>query len=496
MSKLTPTQISKALEYLASHWTPHTGQRAVRDAVFKTKADLIYVECGRKWGKSEFGVYSCWIYAIMNPNAEIYYLAPLVKQARELVWSNQRMQSANSYDADFITNMSKILGGEIQINKSEMRVILPNGSFIKCDGSDNVEAQRGFKPDFIAADEYRDFKANWIEAVRPNMAVKEGKMLFITTPPHGPNQAFDMAQECQRDDEHVFYINQPSNVNDRIPGHTEWLAREKGRLDRLGRHNEWLREYMAQYVVSDEHAVIPQLNTEALRPSTEVEGVVTQLRDRMELMVALNPGNSTTMEALLAAFDPYTATLYIVDQIYEWDSQKANMRHFYPMIQKMLKDHNFNENDVHIVVNPETPWICRDLADRFDIGAATALPESNKKDYNISLLKDILDENKLVVSDQCRRLALQSEGFLREIDTLKIKMDTPRSVECLKYLLDGCGYSTEMLELKKKLPEDEDWIKRLTEAKSFDSTIENTYINQHGETSPSYFEEFYEDSDA
>lgn len=276
----------RALNYLSSVWKPHGGQVQAGRAVFGQGAKMVYIECGRKFGKSEFSVFACWMKAIMHPNSEVYYLAPAVKLARELVWANRRMQTCNSYKGDFLKRMEKLLGGPIEISKQEMRIILPNGSFIKVDGSDNIDSQLGLKPDLIIADEFRTFKEEWLEFMTPNLAAKNGALVAISTPPLGPNRAYEHAIECKKRMEEgnprYFYLNLPSETNDAVPHLKGWLKDEKQRLIGLGREKEWLREYMAQYIADNEDAILPQLNRKS-----------ELICDSREIMLMLGDKNGT-----------------------------------------------------------------------------------------------------------------------------------------------------------------------------------------------------------
>lgn len=463
-------KVSRLLKLLDETWKPHSGQVKAGQALFNSDSDLVYVECGRKFGKSELGVYCCWMYALTRPNAEVYYLAPAVKQARELVWANNRMQSCNAYTQDFIKGVEKILGGEVKIYNQEMRVVLPNGSFIKVDGSDNYNSQRGFKPDLVVADEYRDFKPQWIEAVRPNMAVKAGKMLFITTPPHSPNHAYEMAEECQRGmedgDKHYYYLNLPSYWNDAIPNHHEWLAREQARLEREGKHNQWRREYMAEFITSSEHAVIPQLNRDILEPHEKVVQTVNDGRpDRMELYIGIDPSNSARLAVIISVYDPYTARLYILDCVNILDSRHTSASKAWPKVQQQLE--MLREaipalpKDVTIVNNPRTPWFSRDLFDLYKIPVGEASKDMKDLFYHISTIKDIAAAGQLVVSDRLKCLITEAELYQRSAVTKKIDQEPRPLINCLRYTLEACGYTVDLTPQKTTLPEDEIFLQNV-----------------------------------
>lgn len=485
MDKLRNLQLLNALN---EAWMPHAGQVQAGRAVFNSESDLIYVECGRKFGKSEFAVYCCWMYALTRPNAEVYYLAPAVKQAKELVWANSRMQTCNTYQNDFLKKIERIFGGEIKIYHHEMRIILPNGSFIKVDGSDNYNTQRGLKPDFVVADEYRDFKAPWIEAVRPNMSVKKGKILFITTPPHSPNHAYNMAEECKHgmstNDPHYFYLNLPSTCNDRIPGHTEWLKREEARLLRLGRRNEWRREYMAEYIPNNEHAVLPHLTRDSLTPYKSLIDTLKVQNHEYSLHIAIDPSNSATFAALLALYDPYDAKLYLMDCYKQTDASLTSCRETWPVIcqyrDALLNDLEHIIGKTSISSNISTPWFNRDLLELFDVPSSMVPKEFKDPIYNISLIKDISSAGKLVISDKLKPLISEAETYQRSHETLRIPRDDKPLINCLRYLIWDCNYTTELLATPAGMPEDENLLENFMNRVPFDTRMKELRAERYG----------------
>lgn len=439
-------------QLLRSIWTPHAGQRIVGDAIFNSKAELIYTQCGRKYGKTELSVYCAWVWALLNPNSEIYYLAPLVKQAKELVWANNRMQTCNSLNPNFIPEVERILGGPVKINAQEARVILPNGSFIKVDGSDNYEAQRGLKPDFIVADEYRNFQRQWLETVRPNMLVKRGKILFITTPPHIPNHAYEMAEECrlayENKDPKYFYIQASSYTNDRIQGNKEWLDDEKARLLRLGRENEWIREYMATFVSNNENAVLPTINRETARPHDTILSEMDSLgaKEDAEIIVTLDPSNTTTFSALISIHFPKEAMVYVVESVEENSSQRANVKAFIADVKSRIDSYRkrYFAPNVYYMHNEKCEWIANDL---YSLGSLVSDPspvEYNDSLYGIMTLKEATMQGRIKISDNCKALIKASELYVKDEETGQIPNKAPPMINCLRYMLPASGFVWEI----------------------------------------------------
>lgn len=488
---------ARAIQYLQTVWTPHSGQVTAGQAIFQQGAKHIYIESGRKFGKSEFSVFVCWMHAIMHPNSEVYYQAPAVKLARELVWANQRMQTCNSYDREFIKKLGKILGGEIEIYRQEMRIVLPNGSFIKVDGSDNIDSQLGLKPDLIIADEFRTFKTEWLEFMVPNLAAKNGRLVCISTPSLGPNRAYEHAQECKKGMEKgnpkYFYLNLPSETNDAVPHLKQWLKEEKARLIALGREAEWRREYMAEFITCSDNAVIPQMNRKAptLLPTDEIKGKLKK-RGHFELFVTLFPGNSTIFGALGTLLDRSTGEIYIFDEYKEYNSEKTATGAIWPLIEKAfcssleaLGQDAFvvggKLDDFTLLAHHKAPWLRRDMHEAFDIAVEMTDKDIDKPEYNLSLIKDLLLAKKCYIDNKCSELIKEAETYLRNEKTYQIPDSSNKLlINGLRAALCSMGYTSDLIDIEDDLPDDERLLERIINKPSFEARMRELRLNKYG----------------
>lgn len=97
------------------------------------------------------------------------YVAPYLKQAKEVSWDYMRRFTLN-------------LPGR-KVNESELSIGLWNGSRIRLYGADNADAMRGTYFDHVVIDEVADMKPEvWGEIIRPALADRKGGALFIGTP--------------------------------------------------------------------------------------------------------------------------------------------------------------------------------------------------------------------------------------------------------------------------------------------------------------------------
>lgn len=258
----------------SEHWKPHESQLLIGNAVFKRGCKFIFVQCGRKFGKTEIIVYCLWRWALMNPGSSCYYICPELKQAKEIIWKARdqrgRLRIQEFGPQEYIES----------IDNTELRITFKNGSFIKCDGSDNWAAWKGISPNFIVLDEFAEFKPEFYGAMNPNRATFDAPMVIIGTPPEKiwldrdkPHQYVELAQECRQqmleDPNDAFWIKRPSWCNP-LPNIQNFLRKEKKVLFRMGKEDEWWRDYGAELVPAKARKIFPNFVADSTMEGSHV----------------------------------------------------------------------------------------------------------------------------------------------------------------------------------------------------------------------------------
>lgn len=140
------------------------------------------VIAGRRFGKTFLAIRELCYHARL-PNQEVWYVAPTYKQAKMIVWRKlkQRLQ-----DLRWIK----------KANESELSITLKNNSTISLKGADNEDSLRGIGLDYLILDEFADINSTaFYEVLRPTLADKQGKALFIGTPKGIANWSYDLYQQ-------------------------------------------------------------------------------------------------------------------------------------------------------------------------------------------------------------------------------------------------------------------------------------------------------------
>ncbi|NRA42576.1 MAG: hypothetical protein HRU21_09770 [Pseudomonadales bacterium] len=159
----------------------------------------------RRFGKTVLAVNELIDIALNCPlhNPRVAYIAPFYKQAKAVAWDYAKdytamIPSSKAYESELRIDIPK---GEVNGKKSIARIM--------CFGADNPDALRGLYFDAVVFDEFGNQPISiWSEVVRPALADRKGRALFLGTP-NGKNHFYEKYQEASR------MMNE---------GHPEWYA--------------------------------------------------------------------------------------------------------------------------------------------------------------------------------------------------------------------------------------------------------------------------------
>lgn len=431
------------LEKLHANWTPHAGQIAAGKPLINGEADVIFEQNGRKWGKTDFAAYLLWRRALLYPNSHCYYVAPEFAHARELIWSNSRLQKFGPQE--FIA----------KINNNESRITFKNGSMIKLLGSENYAAANGLTPDFVVYDEFKAFHPRWHNEFNPNRAAKNAPLVIIGTPPRpgdrNKKEYEEMVEICKTTPRHV-HRRATSYDNPHIPKH--WLDAEKAKLFKRGDQDIWYREYEAKIVAGGRNSVYPMFDPEKhIKPHMEVLKEIKRDKNKLEWFCIADPGTTTCFAVMFAALNPYTKKMYILDELYEKDQYRTSVRQMYPRIDAKMAE-LFPEGDViedwHKCYDEAAAWFANETQAQYGVYFFPTNKQLNKKEQGISLIKDQLVHNLVVISDRCKNLAYEVENYVRD-ESGKIPKINDHLLDAWRYLNGAANYNmVEALEIIKE----------------------------------------------
>ena len=419
-------KVIQALGELNARWTPHDAQRPILHAVFGRKESVTFVECGRKFGKSELICYFLWRLALSRPGT-YYYFAHEQKQAGEILWKNQRIQKFGP--RQFLS----------KINESEMRLTFTNGSTIKLDGSENWDSYRGVEPHGLVYDEFRDFRPEFHRAMGANLSVYNAPLMICSTPPeqleleHYDPLLIDLV-------EGESYFNYPTWANPHIS--KDWLRKEKKTLYGRGESDVWEREYGAKRVRGGANAIFPMWNRETmLVPHDQLMREVWDDRHKLIWQVGADPGTATCFGVLLRAINPYTKKVYTLGEIYEKNQLETSTSRIIPRIRdikaELFPDWRPHRIEWQQVCDEAAAWFIAESQASFDETFESTSKASKPKDAGLSLMKDQMLAGLYVVSDRCVNHVKEIEGYVKDRDG-KIPKVNDHTLDVARYLNAAC----------------------------------------------------------
>lgn len=159
--------MSAALKTLSTGYKPREHQHELHLALKRFNV----IVCHRRFGKSIFAL-NLAIHLLLTcklPMPRVFYLAPNYGQAKRIIW-------------DYAKQFTQMIPG-VEYNEAELRIDIPSmGARMQLLSAENPAALKGVYADFVVLDEYGDMSpVVWSEAVRPTLADRKGKALFIGT---------------------------------------------------------------------------------------------------------------------------------------------------------------------------------------------------------------------------------------------------------------------------------------------------------------------------
>jgi len=426
-------------------WKPHDAQIAIASPLLSGEVTDVFAQCGRNLGKTDLVAYLLWRWALAFPGSENYYFSPFMKQSREIIWASRRLQ-----------NMGP--DSELQdTNNSEMRLIFNNESFIKCDGSDNVDAYRGVKPRGLTVfDEFKDFRPEFYEAYDPNRAAHQSPLLIIGTPPDNENQFIHVAEEFRRNPDKLFF-QFPSSANPHLS--KKWLEDKKKELYLRGDGDVWEREYEARFVRGGASKVFPMLKDSHRKPHDEVLRIIHRDRRKLQWFVWADPAAASVFAVLFAVLNPYTKTWYFLDEIYETNQGEMTVMRIGKRIQELkhtIIDHPAIE--WRQGYDEAEKWFASEMFDHFQEHFEPTHKMKTDKVRGLTLIKDALLHDHIVISDRCKKLFWEMDSYRKDKNG-NIPKENDHLLDCVRYLFAAANYSLSPEAEPKENPEIKPWYK-------------------------------------
>jgi hypothetical protein len=482
-------EIQEKIEFeMHKFWSPHKGQAPVAYALFRQFKRYVFMQCGRKLGKTDLAIYCMYLFAMLFPNSQIYYIADTMKHAGELVWENGRLprffKSPKKWhwETEEEYAQRRKIGAALhekwilKANESEMRLTFTNGSFIKVDGAENYANADGIEPDFIVYDEFKHHDPRFNEAMEPNLRVKRAPLLIVGTPPEELGTYYEKIANSVKRASYGFFCRRPSYLNPVIyplgesdPDFVEECKKYKDRKE----DDVLRRELYAEIVLSGSKAIFPVLElpeynwdteeyvgySKHIRPQKELLDEISHKSKDWEYYTTFDPGSSVCFAVMIVAVHKYDKRVYVLDEIYEKDQRKTITRLIMERaIDKWRAIHGYDDNWT-LSYDNAAKWFENEAWDLYpdlalepcekDIGTRG----EDKKDIKLSMIKDMLLKGKLTIAKECQWTIWEMVGY-RKDDKGKIPKENDHLIDCLRYTLNAAMYDPTFVRIPNPQIED------------------------------------------
>jgi len=419
---------------LHANWEPHSGQQSVIDAIYDEQIKSIFIRCGRKWGKTEIALYLLWRTARLYPGSPCYYFSPQQNQARGILWEDPRLKNFGPREW--------LLDGTRGISEGDMVLRFKNDSFIKVDGSDNFNKYRGPRYKIAVYDEYKDADPRMRRAMRPNASVLDGIDVFMGSPPDLPGTDYQALETEHKLDKKKRAFHEPTWKNPVIP--KQWLLDEKTALYLRGEGDEWEREDAAKYVKGGAASIFPMLDQKMMRPHAQVMAEISRDMKKLKWYWWADPAGATCFAVLFVAINPYNKKIYVLDEIYERDQKRMTVKVIGSDIIDKRADLNERGLKWRQGYDEAATWFLNEWIDNFpdEEGLEPTHKAWADKMKGLSLIKDIMLQEKLVISDRCKNFFLELENMKKDKNG-KIPKVNDHLIDDFRYIL-----AAECYELK------------------------------------------------
>lgn len=356
------------------------------------------------------------------PNSESYIFEPLQKQAREILWASKRIQTFGP--DEFIQS----------INNTEMRITFKNGSFLKLDGSDNVDSLRGIKPKgLISYDELKDHKMSFLDAMEPNRARYNAPALYLGTPPEIHNHYVDI-METLKNDKSAYWTTATSYDNHH--NDKAFLDRTKAKLMAMGLEDTWLREYMAIFVKGGKRSIFPWVLKQAF-PS--LEEVLPKDLNKWLIIIGFDPASTSVFGVIFFFFNPYTKKLIAFDELYIEEASKMTAYEVNLSVNEKLSPYRGKVKGFEYVYDEAAAWFRNEMT---ELDSKVWLQPSRKSEFGvdgyIELLRNVMNYGLLTITKECPKYIWELESYIKD-ESGKIPKANDHLINASQYAIGSLG---------------------------------------------------------
>lgn len=362
-------------------WLLHSTQRSIRGQLRLSKGRRFVVNCSRRLGKS----YLCCVlaieHALSKPKSQIRYAAPTMRMVRSIIAPHMRMI------CEYIPEKHRPTWSKIEGVWS-----FPNGSEITVAGCDagNSERLRGTSTDLGIIDEagFIDDLEYVIQSVLlPQTITTGGRLVLVSTPPRSPAHPFtDYCREAEETGNYVHktIYDAPHITHDQIEEYIRECGGEKS--------TNWKREFLAQFVVDETLAVVPEF-------TTEEEFLVGEWErpEYFDAYVAMDLGFHDLTVGAFAYLDFLNDKLVVENEVVCQHSTSTAI----DTATRFIEEQTWGSKQPYLRVVDAQPMV---IAEMLQSGRSWAQARNDDPEASINALRVAFANHKIIIHPRCKTI--------------------------------------------------------------------------------------------
>lgn len=508
---------------LHQYWRPHNGQVPIMNLLFRDWVRYLFLQFGRKAGKTETSVVCMIIWAILFPDSQIYYIADTMKHAGELIWENgrlpkfflktRRIEGETTEEYEKRREWGRYLHDKyiLKERNDENRLFFKNGSFIKLDGSEQYSNADGIEPDFLVYDEFKHHDPRYHEAAEPNLRVKKAPLMIVGTPPDQPNTYYEKIANQFKRLSYARWMKIPSYMNNILYP----LGKEDPEFQE--EYNKYLpddedvaqRELLAEIVVAGSKSLLPTLDIPPMdanafednkvipgkfsrhwRPYDEVKRKIERNFRDYDFHTVFDPASSSTFGGLFLAFNRHTKKVTALDVIYETKVEEMSTMMIMPRALEIMSEWQNDFSEWTITYDNAAKWFQNEVQYNYNDAPFSLTPcdkDLKNKEAKLGQIKEMLKWDFFEMTDKCWWLLWEMMSY-RKDEKGRIPKENDHLIDCLRYGLNAMGY--DFNEVIQETKTEEQKMKRVESENVGDN---NGFYELNEDIN--YMEEDYGDND-
>lgn len=380
-------------------------QRKCYDKIEECSGASFYFNKARRVGGSYLLTVRAVEQCIRKPNAQVRYAAPTTKALRKIVSPNLRKVLADCP-----------AGMRPKWSTLEQEYRFPNGSILALAGCDaqRYEDLRGTEADEIYMDEVGFIdQLDYIlkDVLLPQVQDTGGRVILISTPPRSPSHpAVKLAMEHMESGSYFSCVvwDNPRKTKEQFEAYFRRLAGGVP-LEQFYRSSMFRREYLAEFIVDENLAVVPEWTRERAELSTYEVPQPTAF----DAYAGIDIGFRDGCAYVLGYWDYSNARLVVTDEHLQFGQGKAEARHVGLLDSFMAKAQEIEKNRLALKsplrVCDNDLIVIDELNRRKFYCRAT---DKHDKELAVNALRELIRDGKFVLHPRCVRLSAQLMGTI------------------------------------------------------------------------------------